>query len=135
MFEIFKEQVLSQSNEKERRTTNWYQQKALDFQYGYELVEGKDYYDNSQLTDAEIEQSKIIKFAVAVEESDKSTLYIKIANTNKQPITIRNEVPDNLQLTLDVWYNATLLNENGIELNSSKEPVKEARRYKHTYQT
>jgi hypothetical protein len=148
MFEIFKQQVFTQSNEKERRTANWYRQKALDFQYGYELVEGKDYYDNSELTEAEIEQSKIIKYAIAVEESDKSTLYIKIANADKQPltgdqleaftnyindvadmgvhITVRNEASDNLQLNLNVWYNPTLLNENGTELNSSNEPVKEA---------
>lgn len=148
MFKSFKTEVAEISNQNERRTPSWYQQKALDFQYGYELAEGKDYYDNSLLTEGEIEASKIVAFAVAVEEVDKSTLYIKIANKNKEPlsdqeleafraymqevsdigvhISIRNEMPDNLQLSLTVFYNATLLNSLGQELTSTSEPVKEA---------
>jgi hypothetical protein len=151
MFEAFKEQVRTLSNENERRNPKWYQQKGLNFQFGHQLVEGKDYYDNTAFTDDEVEESKIVKYAVAVEESDKSTLYIKIANADKQPLTneqleafktymnevadigvhmtIRNEVSDNLKLNLNVWYDGTLLNEDGVALIESNMPVKETVEY------
>ncbi len=148
LFEVFKIEVLAIADAKEAHREAWYQTKATDFQFGHQVVKGKDYYDNSVLTTDEIEASKIVKFAVAVQESDKSTLYIKIANENKQPLTeeqriafeayinevadlgvhltVVNQEADDIKLTLDVEYNAALLNAEGIELNGSKEPVKEA---------
>jgi hypothetical protein len=148
LFETFKTEVASISKENERRTPTWYQNKALAFQYGYQLVSEKDYYDNSGLTEDEITASQIIKFAVAVEENDKSTLYLKVAKENKELLTADeltafkaymlevsdigvhisyiNQLPDNLKITLNVWYNATLLKSTGKELNTTAEPVKEA---------
>lgn len=147
LFEFHKAEVSKLSYESERRTSKWYQSLALKFQYGHQLVEGKDYFDNTNKTPQEIEESKLVKFAVAVQEKDKSTIYIKIANANKQPLTneqlqafseymervadwgvhltIINEVPDKLKLTIDYWYDATLINSSGQSLTGGNEPVKD----------
>lgn len=149
LFEIHKEEVAQISEEKSPHQENWYQQKALDFQFGYALVDDTDVYDNSDLTDEEIEISKIIKYAVAVQEKDKSTLFVKIADVNKDPITetqliafesyindvadmgvhitVVNLEADNLKLELNVYYDDTVLSSEGLLLkDNTTYPVDEA---------
>lgn len=123
----------------------WYATMAKLFQYGHKLNPDTDTYDNSNLTDAEIEASRIVKFAAAMQPKDKSILYIKVAtevNGQKQPLSaaqltalkayLIDEVPDAgvrieiinapadaMRLEIDIYYNALVLDDTGKRLDGS----------------
>lgn len=59
----------------------WYASKSLEFLKDELLPEGSDEYDTANLTDEEIEEKKVVKYAVAVEERATANLTIKIAGT------------------------------------------------------
>lgn len=67
----------------------WYRQLALNFQYGYNLTsDGK--YDNSNLTQAQIDDSKIIKYCSVTETSD-GKLRMKVAKQlDNKPIQLND---------------------------------------------
>lgn len=141
LFDEHKKDVTDLANSKEPRKELWYQNIALAFQYGHELVEDKHYYDNSNRTEEEVALSKIVKYSAVNQEKDKSTLYIKVANENKQPLsvtqatafeaymndvadlgvhlTIVNQPADDLKLELDIYYDPTILNSQGERLDGS----------------
>lgn len=66
-------------------TLKWYTEKAKQFQLGHALVEYEDYYDNSALTDADVETARIVKFASAYEESGQ--INIKVAKLDGESLT------------------------------------------------
>ena len=124
---------------------DWYATLAKNFQFGYKLIPDTDTYDNSNLTEAEIEASRIVKFAAAKQPKDKSILYIKVAtevNGQKQPLSdiqltafkayLIDEVPDagvrieiinapadEMRLEIDIYYNALVLDGSGKRLDGS----------------
>lgn len=65
-------------NQKSGRVS-WYKTMALNFQYGFDLVQDKDYFDNGNATQEEIEASKIIKYSAVNESDNESRVIIKIA--------------------------------------------------------
>lgn len=65
-------------NQKSGRVS-WYKTMALNFQYGFDLVQDKDYFNNGNATPAEIEASKIIKYCAVSESDNESRIIIKIA--------------------------------------------------------
>ncbi len=131
---------------------NWYAAKALLFQFGVNLVADADYYDNSNRTPEEIESLQVVKYADATETTDKSILYLKVAtesNGKKQPLSqaqltaftqyvhdvsdagvrvvIVNEIADEMQLHIDVYYDALILDNTGKRLDGSGDtPVQDA---------
>lgn len=79
-----KETEILLRNQKVQRL-KWYEQKALDFQYGHtlnDIFEGeKDYYDNINRTEDEVEEAKVVK-KVSVNElppTDDNDIQMKIA--------------------------------------------------------
>ena len=138
--------------------TGWYTMMALLFQYGYDLVGDTDIYDNSGLTEEQIEVSRVVKFAAAVSPMNKSILYIKTAtevNGTKQPLTDEmfaafkayvvkiqdagvnikfvNDPADEMRIEMDVYYNPLTLDKNGKRLDGTNDtPVSDAiRNYVH----
>lgn len=132
-------------------TLRWYRNKALEFMYGYDLINDSDKYDLTGLTDQEIEDAKIIKYSAVVEAEDESRLIVKIAtesngklqpitNTEKEafdtyikeikdagvPITVINYLPDLLRLDIRIFRDPALLDENGISRLTGKKLVEEA---------
>ena len=131
---------------------NWYAAKALLFQFGINLIPDTDYYDNSNRTIEEIEAMQIVKYAAATETADKSITYIKVAtetNGQKQPlnqaqltafkqyisdisdagvrIVVINDIADDMQLQIDIYYNALILDSSGKRLDGSTDtPVQDA---------
>jgi len=128
----------------------WYANKAKDFQYGYSLPIDTDKYDNSLLTEEEIEDSKIVKYS-AVTEGDDGKLRIKVAKeaADLEPLAvgelaafseymarikdagvrllISSNTPDKLKLTLKIFYDPLILNSNGQRIDGSDlEPVQNA---------
>ena len=149
----FKKDVLISVNEQLPGTAGWYVYKSLLFQFGQDLVPERDYYDNTGLTDEQIAVMRIVKFAAAVESRDNSILFIKIAtgddNGNRFPLSstqetafrqyindvkfagvrtrIINEPPDEMQLEIDIYYDALVLNELGERLDGqSNTPIQDA---------
>lgn len=152
VFDQFKIDILSILRENKAHTSNWYATRAKEFQFGHELIEGTDQYDNSALTDEQIQAAQVVKFAAAVEADDQSILYVKVATYNndvKQPlnsaqlvaftaylgrikdagvrITVVNSPADDLRLEMDIYYNPLILDNEGRRLDGSDDtPVQKA---------
>lgn len=129
----------------------WYRTMALAFQFGFDLVPDKDYYNNGNASTEEIEASKIIKYAAVVESDTESRIIIKIAaevdgvlsdftdptqveaieayfKEIKWPglITIINYKADQLYLNIQIKRNAQLIDNNGLSIADANYPVNEA---------
>lgn len=57
----------------------WYREKVLAFMADKELIEDTDRYDMAGMTESEIEAARVVKHAVAIENSDSGVLTIKVA--------------------------------------------------------
>ena len=133
-------------------TARWYRNKALAFQYGFDLYPDTDVFVNEGKTPEQIEASKIIKYAAVTEASTESRLIIKIATEDAggilSPIsepekesvvayfdeigdagvrkTIINYLPDVLRLNIKIYYDPLVLTSNGVAItgiNAGKKPV------------
>jgi len=132
---------------------SWYREKVKSFQYGFDLIDETDMFDNTGKTDAEIATSKIIKYAAVTEATVDSVrvLLIKIAKLNGtdlmplsdaelaaftsyinrvkdagNAIVIYNQVADLLRAEVDVYYNPILIDANGLRTDGAGYPVKDA---------
>lgn len=129
----------------------WYRFMALQFQYGFDLVSDKDYFDNGTATTEAIENSKIIKYSAVSEAEDSSRVIIKVAGEIDgvlSPIslvqqdafeayikeiriagvqcTIINYLPDRLLLNIQIKRDALLLDSNGMSILNGNYPVVDA---------
>lgn len=130
----------------------WYRTMALLFQFGFDLVPDKDFFENGNATAAQIEASKIIKYAAVNESADSSRVILKIAGevngvlsdfTDPSQIeaiesyvnefrvagvqvTIINYKADRLYLTLQIKRDALVLNETGMSKLNGNYPVNDA---------
>jgi hypothetical protein len=151
LFEQHKLDITQILKEQTPGTAGWYAWKAKQFQFGMDLVPETDYYDNSELSDEQIESVKVVKYAAAVESLDKSILYLKVAGGSgaRTPITpgqltafkdymnevqyagvrlsIINDPADDMNLVIDIYYDPEILDETGNRLDGSAEnPVRDA---------
>ncbi|KMQ70306.1 hypothetical protein [Chryseobacterium koreense] len=133
-------------------TARWYRQKALDFQFGFDLYPDTDVFVNEGFSQEQIANSKIIKYSAVTEASTESRLIVKIAtedgNGELAPIsapqkesfdtyideirdagvkvTVINYLPDILRLNIKVYYNPLVLTSNGVSILTGKKPVEDA---------
>lgn len=152
MFDQHKIDISAILNEQMSGTANWYAWKAKQFQFGQQLVFETDYYDNTGLTSEQISSRQVVKYAAAIESQDKSILYLKIATEidgNRQPlsasqltafkdylnayqyagvrISVINDQPDQMKLTIDIYYDPQVLDEAGKRLDgNANTPVQDA---------
>lgn len=149
LFDTHKQEINEVVTALKPHSLKWYATKARAFQFGYALPPDTDVYDNSLLTEAQIEASQIVKY-VAVVEQDK-TLRVKVAKlaTDLLPLTgpelasfaaymarikdagvklvITSQVADKLKLELDIYYDPLVLNAQGQRIDgSSLTPVQTA---------
>lgn len=68
-FEIFKTEINQAIIDYTHPTLHWSSEKIKTFQFGDDVVPETDYYDNTGLTDEEIAQRRVIKYAKAVEQN------------------------------------------------------------------
>jgi hypothetical protein len=142
------------ANEK-RGTLTWYNTIAKLFQYGYSLPADSDTYDNTALTQNQIDTSRIIKNAAVIEQQLTPTVFglrIKLAKTvgaDLGPLTTSElnafkayiervkfagtriscstSNPDDLKLDLKVYYNPLILDASGARLDGTNAtPIKSA---------
>jgi hypothetical protein len=127
---------------------SWYRTKALAFQYGFDLLtqrnefdllEDTDKFDNTGYTSAQIEASKVIKYAAVTKSGGQ--LFIKIATETAGILTpiapaiktafvaymedvadcgvkylVVNNLPDRLVLGMQIYINPLVLDLNGMKL-------------------
>lgn len=151
-FDQLRLDVYKMLSSKKAHTPNWYADIAKRFQYGYDLIQDTDQYDNSALTNDQIERSKIIKFADALSKRNKSILYVKVATgtaEDKRPLSqdqlaafksylnlvqdagvhiqVVNAPADELLVEMDIYYNPRILNKHGQRLDGTNNtPVQDA---------
>lgn len=138
MFDQHKIDIFTILRDNRAHTTGWYAARSKEFQFGRDLVNDNDFYDNSGLNDEQIEKLRVVKFAVANETNDSALMYLKIATESagkKQPlndvqlaaftnyigkikdagvrIKIVNEPADELRLKMDIYYNPLVLDISG----------------------
>lgn len=130
----------------------WYRTMALRFQFGFDLVADKDYFDNGTATEEQISLSKIIKYAAVNEAEDNSRVILKIAGETNGvlsdfddlsqveaieayineirvagvQVTIINYKADRLYLNLQIKRDALVLDESGMSKLDANYPVNEA---------
>lgn len=153
LLEQHKKDVTELLHENKAHKNQWYATMAKRFRYGYRLNTDTDTYDDSNLTEEQIEASRVVKFAAAVQPRDRSILYIKVATVaggRKQPlatvqlaalrsylvdevadagvrIEIINAPADEMRLEIDIYYNPLVLDDAGSRLDGSGgTPVQDA---------
>ncbi|MCD8080183.1 MAG: hypothetical protein LUF04_07170 [Bacteroides sp.] len=83
IFDTHKKEVQEQLENLIPHRARWYRDKMLQFMKGHVLITDTDRYDTSGMTDAEIQQARVVKHAVAVENEDYSILTIKVAGEQR----------------------------------------------------
>ena len=150
LFDLHKTEVTGIIDNLRPHSLRWYVNKAEAFEFGYDLVPDEDYYDNTGLTDDQIAASKVVAYAAVVEQ--EKNLRVKIAtivdsdlaplpDDQKAAFTeymsrikdagvklVIDSLPaDGLSLTIQVYYNPLVLDNNGARLDgTSSTPVPDA---------
>lgn len=154
-FDLFKKEIDTSIKNYTHPTLTFYTEKIKTFQFGDNVITGTDTYNNTGLTDAQIEAKRIIKYAAAQEQAFTNGRYgvrIKVATDNNgmgealtpQQYTaalaflntfkyagvytqLTTNDADNLKLFLRIYYNPLVLNNQGQRLDGTdNEPVQKA---------
>lgn len=151
LFDTHKSEVTEMLRQLKPHTARWYRNKALAFQYGFDLIEDSDKFNNVNATEDQIDTSKIVKYSAVTESEAESRLIIKIATEQGgelQPIsvgqkasfdaymneikdagvriTVINYLPDILRLQMRIYRDPLVLDENGTSIRTGKKPVEDA---------
>ena len=149
IFDTHKKEVDDIIEQKMPHRASWYRGKAKAFQYGFDLIEDSDKYDNTGFSEEQIEASKIIKYSAVTQNGGQ--LLIKIASETAgvlAPITapqktafdayvqeiadcgvkyiVVNNQPDILLLTMQIYRDPLVLNDQGMSIVNANYPVKDA---------
>ena len=148
IFDTHKSEVDNALANQKKGSKLWYRNMALAFQYGFDLIQDTDQFDNTGYTQEQIEQSKIIKYAAVTESESESRLIIKVATeiggvlapieaTQKTAFdyyvdeinyagvkyTIINYAPDRLQLNLTIKVDPKVIDITGTKILMSSTDV------------
>lgn len=151
IFDQHKKEIDTKLANQKTCTLPWYRDMALKFQYGFDLVEDQDYFDNTGATAEQIEDSKIVKYSAVDEATEDSRVIIKIAgetNNVLSPITpeekeafdeyikeirvagvkvtVINYLPDKLFLNIQIQRDALVLDATGMSILYATYPVNDA---------
>ena len=151
LFDQHKIEVHTALSELKPHTARWYRNKALAFQYGFDLIEDSDQFNPVGSTQEAIDNSKIIKYSAVTEAQTESRLIVKIATEQGgelQPIsqgqkasfdaylneikdagvriTTINYLPDILKLQMKIYRDPLVLDQNGMSILTGEKPVEKA---------
>lgn len=148
--DIFRTEINTTIANLKPHSIRWYAQKSRAFQYGYDLIEETDMYDNSLLTPDQIAASQIVSYAAVVElergiriklaktigadlgalttpELLSFTAYMKEVKDAGVRVKITSSAPDDLRLAIRIQYNPLVLNGDGSRIDgTAATPVKDA---------
>ncbi|ATA75217.1 nucleotidyltransferase [Capnocytophaga sp. H2931] len=151
LFDLHKKEVDEMLSELKPHTARWYRNKALAFQYGFDLLPDSDHFDNRGSSEDAIASSKIITYSAVVESKNEGRLIVKIATEQGgelQPISdeqknafetylseikdagvrlsVVNHPPDVLRLKMKIVYDPLVLDANGQSILDATKPVEDA---------
>ncbi len=144
-------EVTKQIYEQKIGSLRWYRNKALDFQYGFDLIPDSDKFNNGTATEDQISESKIVKYSAVTEAIDEARVIVKIAgesnnilspiDTDQQAafeayineirfagtiVTVINFRPDRLYLNINIHRDPLVLLPDGTSKLNGNRPVEEA---------
>lgn len=151
LFDLHKAEVQGIITAQKAHTLGWYETMMKAFQYGFQLVDEKDYYDNTNVDPATLAASLIITQASAKENQDGS-VRIKLAKTvagvlgplSGPELTaatsyasrikdagvrliMTSQNADALKLILEIYYDAQILDNTGKRLDGTNDtPIQNA---------
>ena len=151
IFDLHRVDIDRRLAELKPHTARWYRNKALAFQYGFDLLPDSDKFNNQGHTEEAIEASKIVKYSAVIESKNEGRLIVKIAGEQGdtlQPITdaqkqafeaylqeikdagvrlsVVNYQPDILHLQMKIVYDPLVLDSNGQSIIHATKPVETA---------
>ena len=151
LFDLHRADIDRRLLELKPHTARWYRNKALAFQYGFDLLPDSDKFNNAGRSEEQIEASKIVKYSAVVESPNEGRLIVKIAGEQGeqlQPITdaqkqafeaylqeikdagvrlsVVNYKPDILHLRMKIVYDPLMLDSNGQSITNAFKPVERA---------
>jgi len=152
IFDTHKAEVSEALTQLKPHTLRWYRNKVLAFQYGFDLKEDSDQFENGSAADEQIEASKIIKYSAVTESITESRLIVKIATEDSSgvlspiddgildsfsayieeikdagvKITVINYLPDILKLQMQIYYDPLILTADGVSILTGRKPVEDA---------
>jgi hypothetical protein len=156
LFDYFRAETDDKIKKLKPATLTWFAEKIKTFQFGDNLVPETDYYDNTGLTPAQIEDKKVIKYAAAVEQSfsngrfgvrikaagvDGSGVLVKMPDDQRDAAReflsrikpagtyceLTTDDADYLKLSLKVYYNPLVMDGTGSRLDGTNPiPIREA---------
>jgi hypothetical protein len=154
VFDAHRADILTILAEKRPHTRQWYVGKAKAFMFGRALVSGEDYYDTSEMSDAEIAAAQVVKYAsitagadyrlvlkiagadgsgaapIAAEQFSPFIAYMDEVKDAGVALTILNEEPDDIEIEMTIYYDPMLMNSYGELYAEATLPVHDAiRRY------
>jgi hypothetical protein len=151
LFDLHRADIDRRLLELKPHTARWYRNKALAFQYGFDLLPDSDKFNNAGRSEEQIEASKIVKYSAVVESLNEGRLIVKIATEQGdtlRPITeeqkrsfeaylqeikdagvrlsVVNYKPDILHLRMKIVYDPLMLDGNGQSITNAFKPVERA---------
>ncbi|MRG45492.1 nucleotidyltransferase [Chitinophaga sp. SYP-B3965] len=151
LHDLHRKEINSIIETKKPSRLQWYQDLALNFQYGQDLDQRTGKYDNSNLTVEQVAARKIVHQAAVTEISGmlRIKLATRIGNAlgplsqeqlnsfnfgyisrlKDAGVVVAGESlpPDPLRLELDIWYNPLVLRSDGKRIDgNSATPIKDA---------
>lgn len=147
LFDEHLSEVNDIASRKRAHTLQWYREKAIAFQYGQELNGVTTEYDNSGLTEAEVERSMIVKkCSTQTTSAVRPTIMVKVAK-DSDPLTTTelmafksymeavadaglrvvciSEEPDNLHLQINILYDPIVMDASGVKYVGGKNIVED----------
>lgn len=147
LFDTFKIEVENTIKNDKPGSKDWIKNMVLNFQYGFDLIEGTDQFDNTNMSQQDIEESKVVKYCAVTDAGD--ILAIKVAAAEGDDLVpLSNEELTALQIYLgkimyagvgfslinieadsirlqqiQIYYNPMILSDNGVQLASGVEVV------------
>lgn len=151
IFDNHKAEIDKAIYEQKSGTPTWYKNKSLAFQFGFDLLTDSDLFDNEGFSDDQIADSKIIKYCSVKESAESSRLIIKVASESGDSlapldetqiesfaeylneikyagvkINVVNNPADKLMLTMAVYRDVLVIDEDGNSILNGGKPVETA---------
>ncbi len=151
LFDTHKSEIDEAIANQKKGSELWYRNMALAFQFGFDLIQDTDLFDNTNYTAEQIENSKIIKYAAVNPSETESRLIVKVATEDSSGVlapindiqktafdyyfdeinyagvkyTIINYAPDRLKLNLTIKVDPKVIDLNGTKILMSAVDVGE----------
>lgn len=146
LFDRHKQEVSDLIHELKPHSLRWYANKAKAFQYGRSLIADTDQYDNTGLTDQQIEAEQVVKYSAVTDKA--AIVYVKVATGSEGArvrltadqhtalaayfkeikdagvkVKIVNEPADLFQVDIDVYYDPQLFDDRLNRLDGTGKRV------------